>query len=174
MSAWTINGNNPSLGGDNVFTSTNTFQGQTIITGVTNGVPAAAGKVGEIISQEITSVSGVALTTTVNTDVATVALSPGNWRVTGFATFTAAANTVVVNETVFLGTASGNNTTGRVVSKNTTRVAGGANTNTDSTALLPTIYVDVSVSANFYLKANATFSVSALSCYGILNAERRM
>lgn len=53
------------------------------IAGITDGSVAAAGNVGQIISSTILSTSGVTLSTSATTVITSIAITPGEWFVTG-------------------------------------------------------------------------------------------
>lgn len=143
------------------------------IKGRTDGSTPSAGQIGEIISSKVAA-NGTALTSGTVADVTSIVLSKGNYLMSGHSVFTATSGTpVTTNETVFLGTASGNNTTGRDTALNTGRKAGGVNSSSDSSLEMPTHFLEVeNDDTTYYLKSVASFTGGNVSSFGYLQALR--
>lgn len=126
------------------------------IKGRTDGSTPSAGQIGEIISSKVAA-NGTALTSGTVADVTSIVLSKGNYLMSGHSVFTATSGTpVTTNETVFLGTASGNNTTGR-----------------DTALEMPTHFLEVeNDDTTYYLKSVASFTGGNVSSFGYLQALR--
>lgn len=166
----TIGGATPAAG---TFT-TLTANTQLIAQGITDGSTSpAAGKIGQVVSSTVASGSAVALTTGTVADVTNISLTAGNWLVSGHVVYTVTSSTpTVTNETVFLGTASGNNTTGRDTAVNTGRSSSGATATSDDSVDMPTHYLQVSGTTTYYLKASSTFTGGNISAFGYIIAVR--
>lgn len=77
--------------GRNLTAAIGTFTG---LVGTTTNDDAAAGQIGEYISSGVARGGGAAYTTTVTLNITTVALTAGDWDVTGFAGITVSAGTI--------------------------------------------------------------------------------
>ena len=142
-----------------------------LIFGVTDASAAAAGVVGELISSTIASGSAVALVTATAKNVTSITLTAGDWDIWGWIGYITAATTsvTVLNSSISITT----NTTGTHPVINRTA------------AIVPTAFTpafgqavhyqtqNVSGSTIYYLVANATFTVAALTAYGYIYARRR-
>jgi len=143
----------------------------TVLQGVTSGVAAASGFVGEIISSTIAVGSAVSLTSTVTSDVTSISLPAGEWYINGQVNYRAAATTSITILTQGISSTSATLGAQNTFSRNV------------SGAFVPTASVDVclpvrgqalslTTTTTVYLVANSTFTVAALSAYGTIQARR--
>lgn len=145
-----------------ITTSTSSVQG------VTTNSNAATGYLGEYISSTVASGAAVALTTATPANVTSISLTAGDWDVSGFCALAAASTTVASID------GAGVNTT------SATLPAAGLYTSlsltfaTSATQTLPlgTTRVSLATTTTVYLVAQATFTTSTLSAYGLLQARR--
>lgn len=153
-------------GGLAVFSDQPTLN-QPNIVGTTTNDNAVAGSIGEYSSN---SASGVALTTSTSASITSLALSAGDWDVSGVVTFVPAATTTV--QQIISGISTVNNT---LPATNT----GGFNLlaltfSTGAAQAFGTNIVRMSLAAPtaVYLIAQATFGVSTMTANGFIRARR--
>ena len=143
----------------------------TVLQGITNGVAASTGFVGEIISSTLAVGSAVPLTSGTTSDVTSISLTAGEWYVNGQVDYRAAASTSITILTQGVNSTSATLGAQDTFSRNV------------STAFVPTASNDVGLpvrgqaisltaTTTIYLVANATFTVNTLSAYGTLQARR--
>ncbi len=147
------------------------------ITGVTSGVAASAGIVGQVISSTVTSGATVALATTSASTITSITLTAGDWDVWGIAQYVAASTTSVTE--LVQGTSS---TSGCVAAPVTPSDTFYTSFNTAANILapghnpalnLPTNQYNVSTSTVVCLEVVPRFTASTLTGYGSLYARRR-
>jgi hypothetical protein len=142
------------------------FSGPTL--GVVNGSNAAAGMVGEYISSSIGT--NPALTTNVANGITSISLTAGDWDVSAIAVFGFDATTSVT--TLSVGVGSSVSFPSYINGTTDTRAAYvpglGANIS------IPTrpIRVSVVTTTTIYLNVAAVFTVSTMSCNGMISARR--
>ncbi len=143
----------------------------TNLRGVSDTSSASAGSVGEYIASSVVSASAVSSPGTGQIfDVTNIALTPGDWDVSGIVEYSANGATVI-GTTSGIGTASGNNAAGLVAGD--TRVDGlGPNASTDMAYAIPAVRISISGSATYYLKAATGHSVATPKAYGRISARR--
>ncbi|WNC90969.1 hypothetical protein RI103_06355 [Paraburkholderia sp. FT54] len=152
--------------GSAVFNNSPTINTPTI-NGVTNGSSAAAGSIGEYPSP--TNLSNVSLTNVTPANCASVALSAGEWDVSGVVAFVPAASTVITAQYVSINTTSA--TLGSFGSE--TAILGSISAGSGSTQIpSPTVRLNVSSSSTAYLIGQAAFTTSTLTCSGFIRARR--
>lgn len=135
-----------------------------VIVGVSNGSAAAAGQVGEILSNTST---GVAMTSTIPATVTTLSLTAGDWDVWGSVKFVAAATTTITTLAAAISTSSAT-VADPQVSFNLPFTTGNTN------QLVPTqITVNVGSTTNVYINGYAAFGTSTMTCSGFIYARRR-
>jgi hypothetical protein len=131
---------------------------------------AASGKVGELISATVAP-GAVNLTSTTAANVASIALTKGDWDVSGVVNYTPAASTSIT--TLAQGAST---STGALGAQDTysgqVRAAWvpGANVLTE---VIPNQPLELASNTTVYLVALATFSVSTLTAGGTIRARRR-
>ena len=139
--------------------------------GVTNGVAAASGVVGELIESTRSVGSGMSLTSGLTSNIANITLTAGEWYINGQVDYRAGATTSITILTQGISTASG--------------TLGAQDTFSRSVfaAVVPTAANDIGLpvrgqvlsltaTSTVYLVTNATFTVSTLSAYGTIQARR--
>ncbi len=138
------------------------------IVGTTTNDSAATGNVGQVVNSANsagTSLGG----STVYTDIASVALTAGDWMVAGeiYVSEGGASNT---QSQLFIGTVAGNNSTGANTGDNLIQVQPPPVTNY-TMAIVP---FEASLSGNktYYLKAWAAYTVATPTAYGRITAWR--
>ena len=140
--------------------------------GTTTNDAGNAGNVGEYIESVVAQGSAVALTTNVAKDVTTITLTAGDWDISGNIGLVTAATTSVTQ--MFAGISATLNTmdftngraSGQVL--NATVPTAGANY---FLALNP-VRFSINASTTYHLVAQGTFTVAALTAFGIIRARR--
>lgn len=133
------------------------------LTGITSGVAATAGMVGEILTSNTTGTS-ILTNTTVN--ATTLVLSAGEWEVTGVVRY-------VTTTAPFFTLFGGIGTTSGSVPLDPDRYLSSATTNTsDQVAIAPLKRFNLSGSTTIYLAASAIFSTGTATVNGYLTARR--
>lgn len=141
------------------------------VTGVTSGAAAAAGKVGEVISSVVASGAAVSLSTGTTANVTSIALTAGDWDVTGVLDLQFGATTSYTNLAGGISLTSA--TLGAQDSGFDFETPAAVPTNAKDMAwVLPTVQINVSGNTTVYLVAQATFTVSTLKAYGTIRARR--
>jgi hypothetical protein len=144
------------------------------VKGVTDGSNAAAGNVGEQVSASVTT--AVTLTTGVSINIATLALTAGDWSVSGVIIFNEAANTVPTALAAAISMTSATLPTAA-------QVAAGTGNATQynlaftkgpisQTMQAGVCRVSVSAGTTVYLVAQAAFSTAGLTATGYISARR--
>jgi hypothetical protein len=153
--------------------------GQGKFYGTTAGDSVAAGQVGEVITATVASGSAVALTTATGKTVTSIALTAGDWWVNWVGDFIPAATTSITTLACGLGTTTntllGQAGGGGIGTDPAVSVAEAANVpgaNVIAMAGGP-VRVNITTATTIYLVALANFTVSTLSAYGTITAERR-
>lgn len=140
------------------------------ILGTDTNDSAVAGWVGELLVQTIASGSAVSLTTTTQTDIATITLTPGDWDVCGTIAYAFGAGTVTAYTRASIGS-----TSATIMANNTSWSAGVALTapgGIDASFAMPTTRFSVASNTPIYLVTQVSFSVNTLSSYGSIRARR--
>jgi hypothetical protein len=145
-----------------------TIWDQPNIIGVTNGVGAPAGSVGEIISLVIPVGSPVAfsVSTTVY-DLGFITLSPGQWEITG--------NIYIFNAAGSMSSMAGWASTASVTVPSNghySSLAVASGIIGQWGADIPSFPINVSVSTPIYLSGNAAFASGTVSAWGAIYAQR--
>lgn len=132
---------------------------------------AAAGSIGEYVSQFVLVGSSVALTTGVSANVTSISLTAGDWDVNGNISLAPGGTTTTQSA---LGGFSLTSATLQVVSANGfgSSVGAGASAGVPYSLSPGTTRVNVSSTTTVYLVVNATFSVSTNAAYGFISARR--
>lgn len=143
----------------------------TVIQGVTDGVAAVSGIVGQVVQSTLAVGSAVSLTTATAATVTSISLPAGEWYVNGQVDYRAAATTSITILTQGISTTAATLGAQDTFSRNV------------STAFVPTASNDVGLpirgqalsltaTTTVYLVANATFTVNTLTAYGTIQARR--
>lgn len=144
------------------------------IVGTSTNDSAAAGSVGEIISATTTSGSAVALTTAVAANVATIALTAGDWDVEAISYYVlgATTNVTILTSSVSTTSATLDLAAGRFmqVSFGTAGLVHGAISITGGASTR--IRISLAASDDIHLVARANFTVSTCAAWGTITARR--
>jgi hypothetical protein len=137
--------------------------------GFTNGNAIAAGYIGEIISQNVPSASGVSLTTSTWTQITTISLTAGIWDVAGNVGFSGSNNIGVAQAAISSGSL-----TKPDISSVTGYTLGGAPTfeNSFSSSNVAIVRVNITATTTVYLGAQANFVSGSVTAYGNIRATR--
>jgi len=139
--------------------------------GVVNGSSATAGDVGEMIESIIPSGSSVSLTTATPTNVTSISLTAGAWRVEGNAIYNLSAAALTGGSP----TVSVLNSTSANLGNTGTRGYGGlpAGTYTHLVSAMPgDRVITISSSQTWYLVVQAAFTSGSVSAFGHIRATR--
>lgn len=122
-------------------------------------------------------VSNVSLTsgTTADVDATGITLTAGTWDISGSIQFTPTASTSITKLSAWVGTATGNVTTGQDTNRNYSEASFAANipgTTALITQTLPVYRVSISTNTAYFLKALTAFTLSTLTANGNLRATR--
>lgn len=142
------------------------------IMGVTDASSATAGRVGEVLQATASSVNATG--TGQRFDICSLALTAGDWLVTGQIQYNGNGATVTANAAceILLTTTSGNNTTGGTYGQNY-YAQDWMNASSDEIHMVISNYhVNVSGSTTYYLKGRWTYSAGTPQAYGRITAVR--
>jgi hypothetical protein len=141
------------------------------IPGTTTNDSAGVGFVGEAVRSDVVTGSAVSLTTSVFTDITNISLTAGDWDISFVAGFTGTP-TGLTDINAFIGTASGNNTTGRNLGDNAVGGPLAPTSVSDVNWSLANYRVSIAATTSYFLKARAIFTGSTCSGYGRISARR--
>lgn len=143
------------------------------ITGVTDASNESAGKIGEVISSTVASGSAVALTTGVAANVTSIALTAGDWEISGVVGYKGAGYGGG-SATIILSAEQGISSTSATIGaeSDTSSISLGIAMAVDDRFPIPTCRVNINAGATYYLVANAGFVTNTLSAYGRITARR--
>lgn len=137
-------------------------------TGTTTNDDAAAGRVGEYLSN---SASGVSLTHNIAANITSLSLTAGDWDVSSVIVFAPAATTVVPFIEGSTGTVSATRQTGLVDRSFFSYPAGNVPANPIA-VVLPTKRYSLAATTTIYLVSFQTFSTSTMTASGLISARR--
>lgn len=140
--------------------------------GVTDGVDAAAGVVGEVIMSTVLAASAVSLASGTAANVASIALTPGDWMISGSVAFTIGGTTTVQYQSGAVHSVSATMPTYERGVMNAVEHGTTMNTATPSTVSITPIHVNLSSAQTWYLIARAGFGTSTMTAYGTIRAQR--
>lgn len=145
--------------------------------GVTDGSSAAAGEKGEYLTSTVASGSAVSCSTGTGKSVTSLALTPGDWEVSGVIHHKCGATTNVTQLRASLSTTadtegsqaggSGVGVEGLVVFNQAAAVPAA-----DISTVIPPVRVSLTANTTIQLVAKDTFTVSTMGAYGSLQARR--
>ena len=154
-----------------------TFQAKnTVLVGSSTNDNATTGNIGEWITAAVASGSAISMSTVTVTNITSISLTAGDWDVYAQVAFKGTTTTKVVYRQG--GISIANNTLSNVASMNTSifsvtqdtgGIIPGSNVDTFNTA---PCRQSLSGTTTIYLNANASFSVSTMTCYGYISAIR--
>lgn len=150
-----------------VFQTTPTIDRPNIV-GVTNASSASAGDVGELISSVILTASAVSVTSTVNKNVTSISLTPGDWDVWGNVTFLFSLPGFATDVTGWINIVSATPPDASLAS-----FLGGAPLNGSVGICVPSYVINVAAPTTVYLSLQATFSAGTCLSGGGIYARRR-
>lgn len=131
---------------------------------------AATGYVGELVSAAVAAGSAVSLTTADTANITSISLTAGDWDVTGIVQYTPGATTSITQLTQ--GSSSTSATLGAQGTFTKFVTAANILTAVDPSWALPPQRFSLSATTTIFLVANAVFSVSTLTGYGVIRARR--
>lgn len=144
------------------------------VLGTTTNDSAAAGYISEYLSSAVASGSAVSLTTNTDTNVTSLALTAGDWDVSGQIAFTPAATTSITILRGGINTVSATMPLAGVVGNGFFAIqqpafvpAGGPICENIAPAR-----ISLASPTTIYLVTRATFTVAALTAYGYIGARR--
>lgn len=147
--------------------------GSNVITGVVTVSDAAAGYIGEVLSSVVLVGSQVSLTSTIVSNVTSLALTAGDWEVSGTVAFNPAGTTTVSHVSAGINTTSA--TLQTVPDANglpTATVTATLTTGAAQRLNLTPERINVATTTTVYLVAQSTFGVSTMGAYGVIRARR--
>lgn len=160
----------PSVNPGPAVQSTINYQDDTTQTiGVTNGLNAAAGFVGEYITATAAA-AAVSLTSPTASNVTSIILTPGDWEVGGVVNYTPTGTTSIT--VLAQGASSATGALGAQDSFSLWATAANVVGVNIVTNLIPGVRFNVTVATTVFLVAKATFSASTLSAGGTIWALR--
>jgi len=138
--------------------------------GTTTNNDASAGQIGEYIESKVAIAAAVALTTGAAANITSIALTPGDWDVSGFIGFAPTATTSLTHTS---GCSSAATVTmdvdGQTALTTPAIVPGTAN---EWVQTIPVRRISIAVNTTVYLVSHAVFTVSTLGGYGTIRARR--
>ncbi len=140
--------------------------------GVTNGVDAAAGLVGEVIMSTVLAASAVSLASGTAANVTSIALTAGDWMVSGSVAFALGGTTTVQYQTGAVHSVSATMPTYERGVSNLVEHGTTINTATPTVADISPIHVNLSAGQTWYLIARSGFGASTMTAYGTIPAVR--
>lgn len=144
-------------------------QGTSPVVGSATNDNAVAGRVGELISAAVAVGAGIVLTTGVAVNVTSIALTAGDWDVTGVVDFNPGATTTTTSLQGGLSIVSA--TLGAQDSGFSNPFAI-ASTGVDASEVLPVVRFSLAGPTTVFLVAVAAFAISTLKAYGTIRARR--
>lgn len=148
----------------------NTWSAAQAVLGSDGSAGAAAGYVGEVIASTVVGGSAVALTTATVANVTSIALTAGDWEVSGNVVFNLSGTTATLFSAGFSST-SATLPTSLYLGRSAIPIT----TITQAAGLslpLATRQIRVSSPTTLYLVADATFSAGTVGAYGFLQGRR--
>lgn len=137
------------------------------LTGVTNASDAGAGNLGEYIEAVVAFGSPISLSNGVVTNITSIALTAGDWDVTGLINF-------ILTTATETGLVAAINTTSAVLPPNDEVFSGLRLTavSTFDSIVVPRVRININSSQTAYLIARADFSAGTIAGYGKISARR--
>lgn len=168
-SAVSVNaGNLAKLGTDSLIHVPNT----SVLKGVTDASNAAAGMVGEQLA--VSQATAVALTSNVTANIATLALTPGDWSVSGVVIFAATGGAPTALGAAISATSATLPTPAQIAAGtgNMTQYRLSFTNGQSQTMQAGIIRMNVSANTNVYLVAQGTFGGGTYTATGYVSARR--
>jgi len=140
--------------------------------GVTNGVDAAAGLVGEIIRSSIVAASSIGLSTGTAANVTSIALTAGDWMISGSVAFPISGATTVQYQRAAVGTTSATFPTDEMGAVSSVEHGTTINGTNPTVVSITPIHINLSAAQTWYLIAQSAFGASTMRAYGTIRAQR--
>lgn len=156
----------------NTGTGSNVLNTSPNLVGSSTNDAAAAGSIGETISQNVLTASGTALTTSTPANVATITLTAGDWDIEAQVYFSGGAATTVTGLRASISTTSNTESTASPNFTGSSFSGTTAFATFDVGFSIARTRVSLSGSQQYWLVANAAFGVSTCKSYGQLRARR--
>lgn len=172
--------NATAVSGSGTLIYNNIFQGNTVGTiscttitpkgtqGMINSTAPAAGIIGQQIRAYTTQGNEVTVTNNTPVAIATIALTPGIWDVSGLLCYDAAAITGTLFSTAIVPTSAGTGTSGDDQAITPTAPTAAS----QLTLAIPSFRVSLASNTNYILSAYALFTVGTLKAFGRISATR--
>jgi len=138
--------------------------------GTTTNDNAGAGQIGEYIESAVAVGAAVNLTTNTPANITSIALTPGDWDVSGFIGFAPAATTSITHTSGSSSTTTGTMDVNGQTALSTPAIVPGAGT--DWVQAIPVRRISIAVATTVYLVEHAIFTVSTMGGYGTIHARR--
>lgn len=165
-------GTGASTGTGNIVRTTSPTITTPDIIGVANNSSAAAGSVGQHQISTVLGGAGVALTSTVDADITSIAVAAGDYDVWASCNFEGGAGTTTTKMQAWINTASATPVNGAFAFTAFYSTALTLGTNNYGGAV-PGVRVSLNAPGTIYLSCNSTFAVSTMNASGSLNVRRR-
>ena len=171
LGAPTVSGDALSQGGP-IAGTTGTFSGAVVSAGVTDGSSAASGKVGEVISSVVVAASGIALTTSTQTNITSITVPAGDWDIWGNVQIIGAGTTTTITNAGSISVTSA--TLDHAVGHFSVAIPPSAYFSivSEVTLQLSGFPVSQAGSVTYYLVGYSEFSVSTAKAAGAIYARR--
>jgi hypothetical protein len=142
------------------------------IVGTTTNDNAAAGKVGEFISNNVLAGSAISLSSGVTADITSINLTAGDWDLSAVAANTVAGSTLMSSWVCSINNVSATIPTNSPNSPVVGPYTMPANAGQGFWLPLPTTRISLSTTTTIYLSVNSNFTVSTVAAFGWLAARR--
>lgn len=162
----------PNIGTPSAGVITN-CTGSPVLTGVTNGSSAAAGKVGEVISSAVSISPGISLTNATSANITSISLTDGDWDIYGQIYFLPDATTTVVDIGASVSLTSATVASPSSLTESYAQIEATLTTGVGQCLALSVASNSISSTTTYYLVARAQFAVSTMVAGGKIIARRR-
>lgn len=167
--------NNAVTGTGNMVLSTSPTITTPNIVGTSTNDNAAAGSVGEYVSNEVASGAAIALTTATPVNITSISLTAGDWDVSGIIHYVPPASTRIfaINTSVNTVSATPSTTTDRVTTLSVSATGAWVPGNAfPITQRVSSCRFSLNAVTTVYLVTNQIFDTSTLTAYGMIWARR--
>jgi hypothetical protein len=141
------------------------------IVGTTTNNNASAGSVGEVISSDIPSASGITLTSSVSIDVTIVSLTPGAWQCSGNIQALPNSSTTIHELSGFITTLASGFPPSEIAGTFDVFPDGGVAGNNPGSPV-GIVILNLAATTTVHLRVYANFVTSTLKAYGLLQCVR--
>jgi hypothetical protein len=151
------------------FAGKKTLDGGGLIKADSSGTTIPAGYVGYQVRARVASGSAITLTNNTYADVTSITLAVGTWDISFVCVFTGAVTGTQCLS--FIGTATGNSSTGIVAGDNDAQMPTSPTANSNVSLSVPCYRVEITAGTpTYYLKALGLFSTGTLKAFGRISA----